>query len=134
MIERVLAPYEGAPSRTSLDGPPFRLASAAVVSMGLVFHELATNAAKYGALSEPDGGVDVTWTRSCAECGKHLLEITWREHGGPAVEAPRRQGFGSRLLLHNLQQQFGCKVTLDFAPAGLECRISLPFAAHVLDA
>ena len=132
VIERALEPYEGMPGRIVLDGLPFRLASAAVVSLSLAFHELATNAAKHGALSVPEGRVEVTWMRRRAESGKHVLEILWREGGGPQVSRPKRRGFGSRLLEQSLRHEFGCTITLSFAPEGLECRICLPLTANVL--
>ena len=102
--------------------------------LSLAFHELATNAAKYGALSVPVGGVAVTWTQRRVESGRHLLEILWREHDGPLVQPPARQGFGSRLLARSLQHEFGCMVHHDFLPAGVECRICLPLTATVLGA
>ena len=132
VIERAVKPYEGTPSRVARNGLPLRLASAAVVTLSLTFHELATNAAKHGALSVPEGRVEVTWTRRRAESGKHVLEILWREEGGPPVSPPRRRGFGSRLLEQSQQHEFGCTVALNFVPAGLECRSCLPLTANVL--
>jgi two-component sensor histidine kinase len=132
VIECALAPYAGPIGRVALNGLPIRLASAAAVSLSLAFHELATNAAKYGALSVPEGGVAVTWTRRRAESGKQLLEIVWREHDGPLVQPPARRGFGSRLLARSLQHEFGCTVHHDFPLGGVECRICLPLTATVL--
>ena len=132
VIERALEPYEGPPGRTCVNGLPLRLASAAVVKLSLAFHELASNAAKYGALSVPEGGVEVIWSMHRPPSGKRVLEINWREHGGPPVTPPKRQGFGSRLLEKSLRHEFGCTVTLSFAPTGLECRICLPLTSNVL--
>ena len=134
VIERALEPYAGPPGRVALEGMPIRLSSAVAVSLSLVFHELATNAAKHGALSVPVGGVQVTWTRRRGESGMQLLEVVWREHDGPPVRPPARQGFGSRLLARSLQHEFGCLVQHDFLPAGVECRICLPLTATVLGA
>ena len=90
-------------------------------ALGLVFHELATNAAKYGGLSNADGRVDVTWTQADGR-----LELTWRESGGPAVAAPTRRGFGSRLIEKSLEGQLAGHARLDFAPSGLVCTVAMP--------
>jgi PAS domain S-box-containing protein len=132
VIECALEPYKGPLGRTSVNGLPLRLESAAVVKLGLALHELASNAAKYGALSVPEGGVEVTWSMHRPPSGKRVLDINWREHGGPMVTPPKRQGFGSRLLEKSLRHEFGCTVTLSFAPTGLECRICLPLTSNVL--
>jgi len=107
--------------RYTTDGPDVGLSPAEAVACGLVFHELATNAAKYGALSTPDGRVDVSWTR---EDGR--LALTWAERDGPLVSPPTRRGFGSRLIERSLQGQLGGEAHLDFAPGGLVCRLGLP--------
>jgi two-component sensor histidine kinase len=100
-----------------------------VEMLNLALHELATNAVKYGALSAPEGRVEVSWTLRQTGKGKRLVEIDWRERDGPPVTPPKRQGFGSRLLERGLAQRVGGTVKLDFRPAGLECRICLPVAA-----
>jgi len=108
-------------SRYSADGPDVDLIPAEAVALGLVFHELATNAAKYGGLSNADGRVDVTWTQADGR-----LELTWRESGGPAVAAPTRRGFGSRLIEKSLEGQLAGHARLDFAPSGLVCTVAMP--------
>ena len=125
---RALRPYGGAPGRVAVAGPPVRLAPNAVVTLGLAFHELATNAAKHGALSVPGGSVEVAWVLKRPRGKAPAVEILWRERGGPAVRPPERRGFGTRLLERGLAQEFGGTVRLDFAPAGVECRIRLPLA------
>ena len=132
VIEHALTPHRHGPGRVSIEGLPVRLASAAVVKLSLAFHELTTNAAKYGSLSVPEGTVEVTWALLRPDGGRRMLEIVWRERGGPAVRPPERRGFGSRLLEQSLQHEFGCTVTLAYEPEGLECRIGLPPAANVL--
>ena len=131
VAQRTMAAYGKAPARFSLSGPPLRLVPSAVVTLNLAFHELATNAAKYGALSVPGGRVEVGWTLKTGEDGP-VLAISWREDGGPSVRPPERRGFGSRLIERGLPQEFGAEVTLDFAPAGVACRIRLPAAKNVL--
>jgi PAS domain S-box-containing protein len=128
VVERTLEAYAvGGAGRVSVAGPPILLKPSTAVTLNLALHELATNAGKYGALSVPDGCVQVIWTVD--ERGDHevpLIRMTWRERGGPAVRAPQRRGFGSRLLEQALPHEFAGKVVLDFAPEGVECRLSLP--------
>jgi len=91
------------------------------LNMVLAIHELATNAAKHGALSSPRGQVVVTWERK--DDGV-LLE--WREQGGPAVSPPQRRGFGRLLLEQALHQELGSNVSMNFRPEGLICTILIP--------
>ena len=116
------------PERYRLSGPPVSLSPAQALALGMLFHELATNAAKHGALSSGDGQVDVAWrVRRRGEARE--LEIDWTERGGPPVAPPARRGFGSRLIERGLQGQLGGDTTLDYAPGGLRCRLRLPLAA-----
>jgi PAS domain S-box-containing protein len=127
VVEGAMSPYAGS-GRVVLNGPPVRLAASTVEMLSLALHELATNAAKHGALSVSDGGVEVAWTLRRAGRGTRLVEIDWRERGGPPVMPPTRKGFGSRLLERGLAQTSGGTVKLDFRPEGLECRICLQIA------
>jgi two-component sensor histidine kinase len=88
----------------------------------MAVHELATNAAKYGALSRPSGWVSMAWTVS--EDGQFRLH--WQERGGPVVSAPTRKGFGTRLIERNLAQALGAQVHLTYEPAGVVCTIQAP--------
>ena len=87
-------------------------------TLTLALHELATNAAKYGALSNDGGGITVSWTHDAG-----MLDFTWREHGGPSVTAPDRKGFGSALISRNLGSAFAGEVSIEFHEAGVECRL-----------
>ena len=89
--------------------------------VGLVFHELATNASKYGALSDPKGRVTIDWK---VEDGR--LEIEWREHDGPPVVPPEQRGFGLKMLERALASDLDGEVEIDFAPDGLLCSIIAP--------
>ena len=107
------------------DGPPVRLSAQEALTFGLVFHELATNAAKYGALSSPDGCVSVRWSVEGAD-GQRRLKLEWSEHGGPPIEAaPSRTGFGSRLIQRSVRTDLGGKAELTYAPKGIICRIDI---------
>ncbi|WP_207538844.1 sensor histidine kinase [Sabulicella rubraurantiaca] len=129
ILGQTLAPHAATAGegRIVLSGPPVLLPAGAVVTLNLAFHELATNAAKYGALSVPEGRVEVSWGLMRPEPGAPpLVDLTWRERGGPAVRPPSRRGFGSRLIETVLAREFKAEVRLDFPPDGVECGIRLP--------
>jgi two-component sensor histidine kinase len=112
------------PARLSLNGPNVALDPATAVSLGMIFHELATNAAKYGALSVGDGRVLVDW--SVADLNAPRLNIQWRETGGPAVSAPDRRGFGSRLIERNVRHDLAGTVERHYSSDGFTADISIP--------
>ena len=119
---------DGSARRIRLAGPQIELPSRLAVPLGMAIHELTTNAAKYGALSELGGAVEVRWSRIVAADGEKL-DCEWREQNGPAVQAPKRRGFGSRLLHHVLEAQTRAEVTVDYRPDGLRCRLVVPLSA-----
>jgi PAS domain S-box-containing protein len=112
--------------RYRLRGPEVDLSPSEALALGLVFHELATNAAKYGALSTPDGCVDVQWSVAETPDAPLQLALDWRERGGPPVRTPERRGFGSRLIERSLKGNLRGQALLTFAPGGLACHIDLP--------
>lgn len=112
------------PHRMSLNGPHVALHPATAVSLGMIFHELATNAAKYGALSPGDGRVMVSW--SVKDEAAPSLHILWQEVGGPAVAAPERRGFGSRLIERNVRHDLGGQVQLHYRDDGFSAEITMP--------
>jgi two-component sensor histidine kinase len=112
------------PQRISLNGPPVALGPATALSLGMIFHELATNAAKYGALSGPEGRVMIDW--SVADHAHPKLHLTWRELDGPPVVAPSRRGFGSRLIERNVRHDLAGEVKLDYATAGFSAAFMVP--------
>jgi PAS domain S-box-containing protein len=116
------------PERYRMQGPPVELPPAEALALGLLFHELATNAAKYGALSGEEGCVEVDWSVE-GECPDRRLELLWAERGGPKVVAPTQRGFGSRLIERSLRAQMGGEAVLEFAETGLRCRVVLPLRA-----
>jgi PAS domain S-box-containing protein len=111
------------PDRFSCEGPELQLPPKSATALALALHELATNAAKYGGLSLPDGQVELTWAID-AEADE--LRLVWRERGGPPVRAPDRAGFGTRLIRRGLAAELQAKVELDYAPDGLVCTVRAP--------
>jgi two-component sensor histidine kinase len=121
VLKAELEPYDA--SRVWLRGVPTRLPPRPAVILALVLHELATNAAKYGALSIPQGRLAISWQT----CGR-TVDIDWLESGGPPVRAPSRQGFGGKLFQSALDPYHG-RVHCEFEPIGLKCHISLTLPA-----
>ncbi|MGZ9098846.1 MAG: PAS domain S-box protein [Brevundimonas sp.] len=111
-----------------IEGPPVSVGPKAAQILALAVHELATNAAKYGALSSAGGRVAVT-SAFKDEGGKGLLVIQWRETGGPPVKQPDRQGFGTRLIKQVVAKALRAEVVLDYRPEGLVCQMTVPRAA-----
>jgi two-component sensor histidine kinase len=120
ILSAELRPYDVA--RRSIEGPEIFLSPKLALTMALLFHELATNAAKYGALSYSVGKISVRWSYS-----DPWLNVEWRESGGPPVTMPNHRGFGTRLFLRALEQ-FGGKAEATFASAGLICNLNVPLS------
>ncbi len=118
---------EGA--RVARAGPPVSLAPGLAISFHLTFHELATNAAKYGALSVEGGRVDVRWRID--DGAAPSLRLEWRESGGPAVVPPSRKGFGTKLIARGLAHETGGDIDLAFEPKGVRCTIAVPLSNRV---
>ncbi|WP_053225576.1 sensor histidine kinase [Methylobacterium indicum] len=130
ILSAELEPYAGGrPDRIRLEGPPVSLTPAVALPLGMAIHELATNAAKYGALSAEAGQVAVDWMLE-GRPGTGTLSLRWRESGGPPVVPPARTGFGTRLIRASLERELAGEVELDFAGGGLVCRIAVPLAAR----
>ncbi|MBC6981356.1 sensor histidine kinase [Caulobacter sp. 17J80-11] len=118
VVEATLAPLDGL-RQVRTDGPDLTIGSRAAVQLSLLLHELATNAAKFGALSAPDGRVRLVWSADA-----ELLRLNWREAGGPPVQAPDRTGFGSRLI--DLGPGGSGRVTRRYPQSGFEADIEAP--------
>src|SRR5215208_8478507 len=110
-------------SRISFSGPSLMLDAQAAVHLALVLHELATNARKYGALSNPNGRLSVKW--ELRTNGGRKLILDWKESGGPTVTAPKERGFGSTLIEKTLQSHGG-EVSISYAADGVSSQISMP--------
>ncbi len=123
IVEGALAAHGPLEERVALVGAPVPVSPKAALALSLVFHELGTNAAKYGALSVPVGHVVVTW-RFAAGDGLH---IEWREIDGPAIEsAPTTEGYGSTLVKLSVERDLGGTFAARYLPGGFECEITVP--------
>ena len=122
VIAKAVDPYPR--EHFEIGGPPVRLPPRVVLAMSLALHELATNAAKYGALSEPEGRVAITWALCDGDPPRFALH--WQERGGPPVTAPAQKGFGSRLIEGVLAAELNGEVALAYEPAGLVCTVEAP--------
>ena len=122
---------DGTASRFHIDGPKAWLPAQAAMSLALLLHELGTNAAKYGALSAPDGRISLSWTVDLPDKadGSRALHLVWREHGGPPVETPPARGFGSKLIERGLASALNGSAVLTFAREGVVCRVDGRIAA-----
>ncbi len=130
LIEGAVAPHRHEnPGRITAEGPDLQINPRAAQTLVLALHELVTNAAKYGALSTPDGVLRVVWDVTGSGEAR-LLRLLWLERGGPRIDpAPERRGFGSRLLEQTLAFELEGRATLDFAPEGLRAVVELPVKA-----
>ena len=124
LVEAVVEPWR-THANVRLSGPPAQLPSNAALTLSMTLHELATNAAKYGALSTPEGRVEITWRLEAEPEGERLV-MDWSESGGPPVAVPERRGFGRTLIEQSVQYELDGRADLEFAPAGVRCRIEIP--------
>jgi two-component sensor histidine kinase len=127
LVERVTAPYATGPGgRITMEGPELRVAPRCALLVSMALHELATNAAKYGALSTAAGRVAVNWDRIDAETPS--LSLQWRETGGPLVQQGTSKGFGSRLIEESFASQISGGAKLELKPDGAVCTLECPLA------
>jgi PAS domain S-box-containing protein len=129
VIGQILRPFgfnERSAGRIGVDGADVRLQSKAALTLAMVFHELATNASKHGALSAgASGRIAISW-RVQPLAGGASVRLEWRESGGPPVAPRRRKGFGSRLIEGGLAKDLGGEVRLNYETAGVVCQIDMP--------
>jgi PAS domain S-box-containing protein len=124
LITAQLAPFVARPDRLRLVGEDVTLPAGAAFALGLTLHELATNAAKHGALSGA-GLVEVTWRHDGAGCGRQLV-LVWQESGGPEVLPPQHRSFGTELIERDIPYELGGSARLDFLAHGVRCELRLP--------
>jgi PAS domain S-box-containing protein len=117
LMKHAVAPFPT--GQIVIEGPSFDVLPSQALALSMALHELATNAAKYGALSRPEGRVELRWKEF-----EGALHLTWLESGGPLVAPPTRRGLGSRLLENALSHELNGETRLEFAPGGVRCRIT----------
>lgn len=125
IVDLAVSPYASADeARILVEGPSVRLSPREALAIAMALQELATNAAKYGALSSPLGRLGIQWVRNGDE-----VSLRWEEREGPPVAPPQRRGFGSRLIERNLSAELGGKAAIEFAPTGVICTITMVVTA-----
>jgi two-component sensor histidine kinase len=126
IVAAVLKPYlSSGESRVLMSGPEIGLGPRTALLISMALHELATNAAKYGALSRSGGRIDIVWDM-VERAGERQVRLTWRETGGPTVAPPTRRGFGSALIERGFAAQVGGQARIAFDPAGVTCILECP--------
>ncbi len=123
LILAQVGPYASRDGQLDWKGPGVQVPAEVANSLGLVLHEMATNAAKYGALSSPDGSVSIHWQ---TEAGGGRVRLLWAERGGPPVAPPGRRGFGTSLIESSLSHAHGGELALVYAAEGLRADMSVP--------
>jgi len=134
IVHDALEPFgvaDGRAERIVIRGENIRFSPKSALALGIVFNELATNAVKYGALSDEAGSILIEWTNEPAPADARLI-LRWQEKDGPPVSAPSRIGFGSRVIERSLAHELEGTVNLDFRPDGLVCamNIAMPSVAR----
>jgi two-component sensor histidine kinase len=123
IVTEALAPYSNArEDRLHLHGPDVRLSPRMALALAMALQELATNAVKYGALSNDTGEIRIQWMLDHTKAPP-CLYLRWEESGGPPVQVPRRRGFGTRLIERSLALDLEGDVDIQFAPGGVVCTV-----------
>jgi two-component sensor histidine kinase len=131
LADIVSAQFESfAKGNVELSGPAVAISASGIQPLCMVFHELATNAVKYGALSAPGGRVTVNWSVQPAASGEEIVSVVWSEIGGPKLPPPERHGFGSTIVRLSVRQSLMGTVDLDYRPDGLVCSFAFPVPSH----
>lgn len=129
ILGEVIAPLCGETTeRFILAGPDIHLPPKLALSLATALHELCVNAAKYGALSNDVGRIEISWNAFTAADGQRVLGLTWLERDGPAISAPEERGFGTRIIERTLPREHDAQVVLEFLQAGVRCTIEVPLA------
>ncbi len=134
VISKTLNPFKNGHEigRIKMQGPEVRLGPTAAVTLGMAMHELATNAATYGALSVPEGGVEITWRFDLEGGSLPALDLLWREHNGPPTKPSGRRGFGTRLVKDGVARELDGEVKLELEDSGAVCSMRLPLSRKVM--
>jgi two-component system, chemotaxis family, CheB/CheR fusion protein len=132
LVSFELKPYVGRTEAVTMNGPELLLKPKAAVTLGLVLHEMCTNAAKYGALAGPGRQLAVTWTvEGVGEDA--MLRLQWTESGGTGVKPPEKSGFGTRVINQSIEYELGGDIRVDFRPEGVAYVISVPVSVMLLE-
>jgi two-component sensor histidine kinase len=135
VVDQILLPFglnDRRGARFSVEGDDVHLHPNTALTLAMVFHELATNAAKYGALSNGGAGkIDITWQVEPTPDGERM-RLRWQESGGPPVRRPSQKGFGSGLIEGARAQELDGEVHLNYEPAGVGCQIVMPVSHRVV--
>ena len=126
LVRSVLLPHGGESGRFVATGPSLSITSRSALSLALALHELATNAVKYGALSNETGSVSIDWRVTQEPDADARFKFSWQELGGPVVETPTRKGFGTVMIDRSLRSATKGTTALDYAPTGLSFRLDAP--------
>jgi two-component sensor histidine kinase len=126
IVQGATEPYNSqGEGKFTIEGPDFKIASGAVIALAMTLNELCTNATKFGALSVPTGRIRIGWT---IDEKTRRLRLTWTESGGPAVHAPSRQSYGTRLI-ETLGKQLNGEVEMAYAPHGVAYALGVPLSS-----
>jgi len=123
LIQRAVGDIAG--TRVVFSGPPVIIEQGEIVALSMMFHELSTNSAKYGALSTSEGKISVSWSLESSAPDNGCMRCVWQEEHGPAVSPPQHKGFGTQLM-HRMASHLGGSLELDYRPNGLEAVINFP--------
>lgn len=127
LVRSVMEPYRDGASRITIAaGPEVALTPAKTMSLGMILHELVTNALKYGALSQHSGDVEIAWTLDQDAEGHPVVRLRWRETNGPVVTPPAGKGFGTRLITYSTEQELGGTAELHYLPEGFTAALTFP--------
>jgi PAS domain S-box-containing protein len=133
LVRSQLTPFQGdLEKQIRVQGPKLRISAAAAQSIGMAVHELATNAVKYGALSQDDGQVEIEWSARGAPADR-TFSMSWSERNGPPVTPPTRRGFGTTVVDYLVKSSLDAQVVLEYAPSGVVWRIECA-AGRILEA
>ena len=126
IVQGATEPYDSqGEGKFTIEGPDFKIASGAVIALAMTLNELCTNTTKFGALSVPAGRINIAWT---IDEKTKRLRLTWTEKSGPAVHAPTRRSFGTRMI-ETLGKQLNGEVEMVYAPGGFDYALDVPMAS-----
>ncbi|MDH6296148.1 sensor histidine kinase [Agrobacterium fabrum] len=127
VVKRAIEPHNTFASRVELEGPDgVHVSPKSALALGMILHELATNAQKYGSLSGPNGKVEVFWKKILNGDGNDCIDLRWQESGGPPVSVPQDTGFGTTLITRGVQYELQAESEIRYDPDGLQYRVIFP--------